>query len=163
MDFPRIYRKRFIPLELISLDKDFILHYDDKIMVSRWNTIHPKHDLSHGSSLFMFDKGYKISKFYDHNNSLLYYYCDIVTFEKNLENNSLVICDLLADIIIQNDGSYEILDLDELGDALMQGLIDNATVSDALHKLNNLIQDIKSGAIHEYLNILDLYENTSPQ
>lgn len=163
MDFPRIYRKRFIPLELISLDKDTILHLDDKIMVSQWNTIHPKHDLSHGSSLFMFDKGYKISKFYSHNNSLLYYYCDIVTFEKDTANNSLIICDLLADIIIKNDGSYEILDLDELGDALMQGLIDDSTVSDALHKLNNLIQDIKSGAIHEYLDILELYENISPQ
>ena len=41
MDKPLLYRKRYIPLEVKSLNDDEILFADDEIIVTKWNTFKP--------------------------------------------------------------------------------------------------------------------------
>ena len=45
---PVLYRKRLIPDECVRLKDDEILSFDDDIIVTKWCTLHPKHDLDHG-------------------------------------------------------------------------------------------------------------------
>lgn len=74
--------------------------------------------VSHGCSCYYLKEGFKISKFYRHDGSLLYWYCDIVEYTSRPEDNSLIVTDLLADIILYPDGRMHVVDLDELAEAL---------------------------------------------
>ena len=84
-------------------------------------------------------EGFKISKFYRHDGSLLYWYCDIVEYTRRPEDNALIVTDLLADIILYPDGRMHVVDLDELAEALEKGLITQAQTTACLRQLNNLI------------------------
>lgn len=135
----KLYRKRIIPAECLLLKGDTIEKADDEIIVTSWTTINPKQEFSHGCSCYFLKQGYKVSKFYRHDNSLLYWYCDIVDFKRDPEENSLVVTDLLADVIIYPDGQIRVVDLDELADALDRGLISQELMSTCLHRLNSLL------------------------
>ena len=37
-----IYRKRLIPNECIPLKNDIILHADDLLLITKWNTLKPR-------------------------------------------------------------------------------------------------------------------------
>ena len=74
MTEPILYRKRLIPEECILLKDDIILEYNDDIILTKWNALKPKKDLHHGYSCYFKKEGYKVSKFYQADNSLLYWY-----------------------------------------------------------------------------------------
>ena len=97
---PIIYRKRMIPEECILLKDDILLEVTDDIIVTKWNTLKPKRELHHGFSCYFLKQGFKVSKFYRADNTLMYWYCDIVDYDYNEETNTLVATDLLADVII---------------------------------------------------------------
>ena len=139
MDKPILYRKRIIPEEIILLDKDEILYQDEGHIVTKWNTIKPKKILHHGCSCYFLKEGYKVSKFYRQDNSVLYWYCDIVDYDYNEAENSLTVTDLLADVVVFPDGQVRVVDLDEMADALEQGLITSEQLTAGLHRLNNLL------------------------
>ena len=52
---------------------------------------------------------------------------------------------MLVDIKVYPDGRYEILDEEELDEALNQGLITKEQKEEALNKLNALLEIIKKG------------------
>ena len=64
MQKPILYRKRIIPDECVCLKDDEVLCCDKEMIVTRWNTLHPKKTLHHGYSCYFLERGYKISKFY---------------------------------------------------------------------------------------------------
>jgi len=136
-----IYRKRLIPNECIPLKNDIILHADDSLLITKWNTLKPRSDFHHGYSCYYLNEGYKISRFYKEDGSLLYWYCDIITHEVKNEND-LIITDLLADVIIYPDGFVQVLDLDELCDAKAQGLITEEQFFLAVKQLGTLLDII---------------------
>lgn len=111
---PNIYRKRMIPEECILLKDDILLEVTDDVIVTKWNTLKPKRELHHGYSCYFLKQGFKVSKFYRADNTLMYWYCDIVDYDYNEETNTLVAADLLADVIIYPDGFVKVVDLDEL-------------------------------------------------
>ena len=78
MGLPKIYRKRYMPNETVLLKDDEILRLDEDVLVTKWNVLHPKTQFSHGVSCYFLKKGYKISKFLNENEELVYYYCDII-------------------------------------------------------------------------------------
>ena len=80
-----------------------------------------------------------MSKFYRHDGSLLYWYCDIVDYEYDEAENSLTATDLLADVIIFPDGHMKVVDLDEMADALDKGQITPELLAKALRRLNDLL------------------------
>ena len=141
MKTPVLFRKRIIPDECICLKDDEILYFseEERILVTRWHALKPREDLHHGYSCYFYDLGFKISKFYQKDGSLLYWYCDIVEYTRRPEDNALIVTDLLADIILYPDGRMHVVDLDELAEALEKGLIAQAQMTACLRQLNNLI------------------------
>ena len=153
-----IYRKRLIPQECIALRDDNIVYVDEQRVVAHWNTINPRTDIAKGCSAYLLDKGYKISKVYDHQNQLVYWYCDIITSIYDTVSNSLTVTDLLVDVIIMKDGSVKVLDLNELAEALKQGLLSPEDACEALEKTDKLLQDIYKGRFIEYQKLIERYE-----
>jgi predicted RNA-binding protein associated with RNAse of E/G family len=148
MALPTLYRRRFIPSELIELKDDIILVYDKNLIITKWITLHPRKDIARGVSAFYLDKGFKVSKIYDKDGNVVYWYCDIIQTKKDDEKNTVIIEDLLIDVILYNDGSMQIMDLDELADALEQNLITQTEATNALRILNNLLKIISDKHFH---------------
>lgn len=140
-----LYRKRIIPEECILLKDDKILYQDEQIIVTGWHTLKPKKDLHHGYSCYFLNEGYKVSKFYRADNSLLFWYCDIVEQEYNAETNTYIFTDLLADVIVYPDGFVKVVDIDELATALDENLISENTLKKSLLCLSNLLEIIYAG------------------
>lgn len=157
---PTLFRKRLMPDECINLKDDKLIYIDTNTVITTWQTFRPKAEFSHGCSYYVIDKGYKISRFYRDDDSLAYIYCDIIDTEYDKETDTYIFTDLLADVIIENDGRVRILDLDELGDALKEGIISADLLSDSLKKLDSLLQSIYDGSFQAYLGILDKYANS---
>lgn len=139
MELLKLYRKRIIPEQMILLKDDRIERSDDEMIITSWTTLNPKTEFSHGCSCYFLKQGLKVSKFYRSDDSLLYWYCDIVDYEFDKKTKSLTVTDLLADVIIYPDGHYKVVDLDELAEALERGLITAETMSYTLRRLNDLL------------------------
>ena len=99
MEGLKLYRKRIIPEECVFLKDDILLQRDNDVIITKWNTLRPKKTLSHGYSCYFLERGFKVSKFYDHEDQLISWYCDIIQTEKTLEDgvDTYVFTDLLAD------------------------------------------------------------------
>ncbi len=145
MPTPILYRKRIIPDECVLLKDDKILHRDEQIIVTGWNTLKPRKDLHHGFSCYFLKEGYKVSKFYREDNSLLYWYCDIVEYDYHPDTDTYIVTDLLADVIIYPDGFVKVVDIDELVTALNEKIISEDTLKKSLLNLNSLLEIIYSG------------------
>ena len=100
----QIYRKRLIPEECILLKDDIIVEQNEDYILTKWKTLNPKTTFSHGCSCYYLKEGFKISKFYRHDGSLLYWYCDIVEYTSRPEDKSQIVTHLLADIILKPHG-----------------------------------------------------------
>ncbi len=135
----KLYRKRLIPKECILLKDDVVEYRDEDMLVTSWKTLNPKTTFSHGCSCYFLNEGLKLSKFYRADESLLYYYCDIVEYDINEEENTIVVTDLLADVIIYPDGSHDVVDLDELADAYELSLLTQDQLLKSLRRLNSLL------------------------
>ena len=120
---PTILRKRLIPLETVDLKSDIMLYRDDFTLITQWQTIRPKTGFSHGVSYYFLNQSYKISRFYDHDGTFLYWYCDMIEVNYQKETDTYLMLDLLLDIKVYPDGHVEILDEDELDEAFEKDLI----------------------------------------
>jgi len=145
MQEPTLYRRRFIPNELILLKDDVIVVQEKNLIVTKWVTLHPRNDIARGLSAYYIDQGFKISKIYDKNGKIVYWYCDIIQVKTDEIKNTVIVEDLLVDVILYEDGTIKILDLDELCDAMEQGMITQNEVAHALRILDNLLKIIYSG------------------
>ena len=158
MDYPVLYRKRIIPDVCIRLKDDIILSYENDILITKWNALKPKVDLHHGYSCYFFEEGYKVSKFYKEDGTLLYYYCDIIDYEKKAEDNSILVTDLLADVIVYPDGFVKVVDIDELVRALDSQTLSISQLKKSLVSLNKLLDIIYSGNFSQLTRQIDKYD-----
>ena len=142
---PILYRKRLIPEECILLKDDHVLIRDDDKIITGWHTLKPRKDLHHGYSCYYLREGFKVSKFYREDGSLLYWYCDIVSYEHNQDTDTYIVTDLLADVIVYPDGFVKVVDINELVTALNEKLITEEMLKTSLLNLNNLLEIIYSG------------------
>lgn len=142
MTVTRLYRRRLIPSECILLKDDIILEQNDEFLITKWNTIHPKPDFSHGCSCYFLREGIKVSKIYREDGSLVYWYCDIVDFSFDEATEALTVTDLLADVILYPEGRMEVVDLDELAEAMERELITKEQMTTCLRNLNHLLSMI---------------------
>lgn len=143
--YPVLYRKRLIPEECVLLKDDVILSCNEDIIVTKWNALKPKKDLHHGYSCYFLKEGCKVSKFYRNDNSLLYWYCDIVDYEYQKEDNRLIVTDLLADVLIYPDGFVKVVDIDEMVICLNEQKISLEQLKRSLTQLDKLLQIIYNG------------------
>jgi predicted RNA-binding protein associated with RNAse of E/G family len=130
---------------MIELKDDQILVIENNLIITKWNTLHPRKDIDRGVSAFYLDKGLKVSKIYDKNNHVVYWYCDIIQYKRDTTNNTIIIEDLLIDVILYEDGAMRIMDLDELSDALERRLLTQAEAIYALRTLDSLLKLIYEG------------------
>ena len=146
---PVLYRKRLIPDECVRLDDDEVIYRDDEIIVTKWKALHPKPRLDHGYSCYFLKRNYKVSKFLFSDDSLIYWYCDIIDYTHDEAEDSYVFRDPLADVIVFPDGFVKVIDLDEFEEALDKHLITVADVRRALKSLDTLLRTIYDGRFSE--------------
>ncbi|MCR5655073.1 MAG: DUF402 domain-containing protein [Lachnospiraceae bacterium] len=179
MTDPVLFRKRIIPEECILLKDDEILLFDpeNKKLITKWHALKPKKDLHHGISAYFWDEGFKVSKFYDADGALLYWYCDIIDVCYPAENvinsktgtvfgmlpeeqghEAFLAVDLLADVIIYPDGTVKVVDIDELATAFEHDTLTSEQLCDGLRKLNRLLSLIYSGKFEKYQDYIDTFE-----
>ena len=159
MTVSKLYRRRLIPSECILLKDDIILEQNDEFIITKWNTIHPKPDFSHGCSCYFLREGIKVSKIYREDGSLVYWYCDIVDFSFEESTETSTVTDLLADVILYPEGRMEVVDLDELAEAMERELITKEQMTTCLRNLNHLLSMIyrdKFDRLQTRLNSLGL-------
>ena len=157
---PLLYRKRIIPLENILLKDDEILYIDDRIIVTRWNTLRPKKEFTHGASCYFLKEGYKVSKFLKADESLLYWYCDILDYTYERDTDSYVFRDLLADVLVFPNGFVKVNDLGEFEEAIEKGELDTSDVVRALKSLSNLLDIIYAGDFARLTDELEMRLNS---
>lgn len=143
----KLFRRRFIPNEIILLN-DEIIHVDSEVIITNWKTLHTKKRFASGHSCVFINEGFKISKFYDENNKFLCFYCDIINVKIN--DNEYIVEDLLADVIIENNSIIKVVDLDELADALDKNLITVEMAKEALRKTDRLLYIIYNGNFNKF-------------
>lgn len=148
MTNPTLYRKRIMPEECIHLKDDIILECKEDIILTKWNSLKPKKDLHHGYSCYFLKQGFKVSQFLREDNSLLYWYCDIVEYFYDSTKNTMTSLDLLADVIVYPNGFVKVMDLDELSITLEQGTLTQDLLKKCLNRLDNLLQIIYKGEFH---------------
>ncbi|MCL2874415.1 MAG: DUF402 domain-containing protein [Defluviitaleaceae bacterium] len=136
---PQLYRKRYIPDEIIHLKDDIITYIDNDIITTKWNVLKPRKDFTHGDSCYFIKKGYKVSRFFDASGECIYIYCDIVKTEYIEQGNKYIFHDLLVDVIIYPDGFVKVLDLAEVPEALDLGLISIEDAKYAMLKTDELL------------------------
>ena len=147
MNYPILYRKRFIPDECVELKNDEILKLDESVMITKWKALKKRSDICNGYSCYYFKEGYKISKFLKADNTLSRWYFDIITYDRDTESNTLTVIDLLGDVIVFPDGKMKIDDLDELSEAFEKKLIDESLLKKSLLSLNRLLNEIYENGI----------------
>jgi len=149
----KMFRKRFIPDETVDISKDEVLERNDKRIVTRWLPIHPRNDVFCGMSFVYYKDGYKISKFYDKDGKLLYYYVDIIDYQYDEAQDAFTFIDLLVDIKFYPTGRVEYLDFDELQEAYDKKMIDGKMLLKAISTLNTIAEKIYNGDFEELCHI----------
>lgn len=157
----KLYRRRIIPEECIALEDDVILHADTEVIITKWNTLRPKKTLHHGYSCYFMERGYKVSKFYDHDNKLISWYCDIIEYDYRKEDNAYIFTDLLVDVIVYPDGFVRVVDLDELADAIRDGLLTPEQIQKALRRTDKLLSVIYKGTFGKLQQYVDDAERSA--
>lgn len=163
---PVLFRKRLIPDECICLKDDEIISFSEEnhIMVTKWHALKPRNDLHHGYSAYFWNEGFKLSKFYQEDGSLLYWYCDIIDVEYPASVPSggspsrFIATDLLADVIIYPDGFVKVVDLDELALAFEEGILSPELLKASLQRLDHFLNLVYSGELLKYQQYLQQYE-----
>ena len=153
-----LYRRRLIPAEIVHLKNDIVLYHDDTVIITKWKTIKPRKDMDHGFSAYLLKEGIKVSKFYRPDNSLLYWYCDIVDYEYDESVNSYTSTDLLTDVVLYPDGQIRVLDLDELAEASVKDMITKDQLHSALMRTDKLLNVMYRNEFNKYTDLIDEFD-----
>lgn len=145
-----VNRRRYIPDEVLSLNKDSIYYVSEDLIVTGWKAITKRPDFSGGISAYYPKKGIKTSKLFDSEGNLLYWYNDIG--EVFLNGNSIQFNDLLFDIIVYPDGRISYMDIDEFALAVEQNLITKEQEIKALRSYHYLVTTIADGKFSELIS-----------
>lgn len=152
----RLFRKRFLPDEIIELKDDTILSMNGELLITKWNVLKPRKDIARGVSAYFLKLGVKISKVYDHDDRLVYWYCDII--EPQIEKDSYIFIDLLVDVLVYPDDSVKVVDMDEFADMLEDGTLTKELAAMALRRTNHLLSLIYSGQFSQLTDFINAAE-----
>ena len=155
MSWPRLFRRRFIPDENIELKDDMILALEPNLIITSWNVLKPRRDISRGVSAYFIDKGIKVSKVFDNAGQMVYWYCDIIETHYDEKENTYTFNDLLIDVVVYPDGQVEVLDMDEFADAMEQGILSVGTIAHAMRATDDLLHTIYAGEFEKYTHYID--------
>lgn len=97
-----------------------------------------------------FKDGFKISKFFGPDGEFLYYYCDIIDYTYDENEDTYIFIDLLVDVKFYPGNKIEFLDFDELQEAYNNGMISDDYLIKAISTVTKVAQIIKNGEIEKY-------------
>ena len=140
----KMYRKRYIPNEVVDISGDEVLEKNENIIITRWKPIKPREDIVGGISYIFLRRGYKISKIFDTHGNFVYWYCDIIEYSYDKEKDEYIFTDLLADVKVYPDGKAEVLDFGELTEAFHKKLITGTQLLDAMKSVNTLMEMVQN-------------------
>ncbi len=135
-----VHRRRYIPNECIHLTADTIYYVSEDLIISGWKAIRLRPDISAGFSAYYPKLGVKVSKLFDADGKLMYWYNDIS--ELNIDGYDINFTDLLIDVVVYPDGSFKILDIDEFAAAIEKKLITKEQEIKALKSFHSLLDFI---------------------
>lgn len=153
-NIPKMYRRRFIPNEKVLLKDDVIIELNNDFIITKWKVLKKRSDFSHGASCYFLNDNFKVSKFINENEDILYWYCDIIDWKYDSSENSYTFNDLLIDVVVYENGFVKVVDIGEVSDALERGLIDISLAKKALDITDNLLNIIYSGKFDVYKNYI---------
>lgn len=151
----RLFRKRFLPDETTELKDDKILSISKNMLITRWEVLKPRDDIANGISAYFFDLGVKVSKVFNADGQLVYWYCDIVEPQIDDEKDTYVFYDLLIDVLIYPDNQVKVVDLDEFADMVEKNVLSNSLSIKALRRTDHLLQLIYSGRFNTLTDFID--------
>lgn len=145
MKKPIILRKRYIPDEVIDISGDELVFRSEDLLITKWNPIRKRPDISGGISFTFLKEGYKASKFFGPSGEFKYWYCDIIKVLYDEDEDKYTLVDLLLDVKIMPDGRVEVLDADELAEALKNNIISKEEACMCLSILDKILKMVYSG------------------
>lgn len=145
MKKPTVFRKRYIPSEIVDISGDELAFRSEDLLVTRWKPIKNRSDISGGMSYTFLKEGYKVSKFLGPEGEFKYWYCDIINVDYDEETDKYVLTDLLLDVKIMPDGSVLVLDVDEVAEAMEKGIISKEEACTSLRILAKILEMAYSG------------------
>lgn len=140
----KMYRKRFIPNEIVDISGDEVLEKNENMIITRWKPIKERTDIGGGISYIFLRRGYKISKIFDKEGKFLYWYCDIIEYSYNEEKEEYIFTDLLADVKVYPNGEAEVLDFGELEGAFREKMITGQQLLETIKSVNMLMEMIQN-------------------
>ena len=151
---PEIYRRRYIPEELVHLKDDIILKYEPgKLLVTRWKTLKNKNSFATGTSVFVIDKNIKVSKLCDKDGRLYMWYCDIVEMDETPDR--ITYNNLLFDVVEFPNGEVRVVDIGEAADAYEQGLITKDQLLRGMRATDALLASMRDGSFEEFKKMVN--------
>lgn len=132
-----------------------ILALEPNLIITSWNVLKPRRDISRGVSAYFIDKGIKVSKVFDNAGQMVYWYCDIIETHYDEKENTYTFNDLLIDVVVYPDGQVEVLDMDEFADAMEQGILSVGTIAHAMRATDDLLHTIYAGEFEKYTHYID--------
>ncbi|MDD7403836.1 MAG: DUF402 domain-containing protein [Butyribacter sp.] len=154
----RLFRRRFLPDELTELKDDRIIYMSDDVLITKWNVLKPRKDISNGVSAYFLKHGIKVSKIYDAGQNLVYWYCDIIDTRIDNDTNSYTFEDLLIDVLVFPDGHVEVVDMDEFADIMEKNVLDKRLEISALRRTDYLLRLIYSGKFSQLTDYIEKAE-----
>ena len=154
----RLYRRRYVPDEVVELKDDKILSINEDTIVTSWKVLKPRPDISHGVSVYYLKKGFKISKVFDSSDQLVYWYCDIIETAYDQEANAYTFHDLLIDVLIYPDHHVEVVDLDEFADFMEENGLSTELFAKALRRTDDLLKAIYQGEFNRLVQPINSLE-----
>lgn len=152
---PKMFRRRFIPNENVLLENDKIIKLTDEIIITKWDVLKKRTDFTHGVSCYFLKDNIKVSKFIDANENIIYWYCDIIDWNYNSNENSYTFNDLLVDVIIYENGFVKVVDIAELSSSFKNGIISAELLTKALTTVDNLLTTIYNGNFNLYKKYIE--------
>ena len=157
-----ITRKRYIPNEVITLNHDTVYYVSDDLIVTGWKAIRLRPDISGGFSAYYPKLGVKVSKLFDGDGNLLYWYNDIS--ELCFDGTAINFIDLLIDLVVFPDNSVKILDIDEFSEAIENKYITKEQEIKALKSFHSLLNCIYNNEYNLLQNpVIELEKYISSQ
>ena len=149
----RLFRKRFLPDEIIELKDDIVLSISEDLLITKWDVLKPRKDIARGVSAYFLKLGIKVSKVYNADDKLVYWYCDIV--EPQIEQDSYVFVDLLIDVLIYPDCFVKVVDMDEFADMMENDTLQKGLSIKALRRTDHLLSLIYSDKFSQLTDLIN--------
>jgi protein associated with RNAse G/E len=155
MEHVRLFRRRFLPDETTELKDDKILSISKNMLLTSWEVLKPRDDIASGISAYFIDLGIKVSKVFNADGQLVYWYCDIIEPQIDEEKGTYIFNDLLIDVLIYPDKQVKVVDLDEFADMIEKNVLEHSLSIEALRRTDYLLQLIYSGRFRELTDYID--------